>query len=364
MPFCAHKCGYCDFTVIARKDHLIDDFLRALSIELATLDERCRVSTLFVGGGTPTHLAPEKLDTLLTLLRTWFELEEGAEFSVEANPAGLAREKVAVLARHGVNRVSLGAQSFDPDVLKLLERDHDAAQIARAVETLSAEIPNVSLDLIFGVPGQTPALWRETLEQAVALGPRHISTYGLTFEKGTAFWSRREQGALHQVPEEVERDMYALAMDLLPAAGYEQYEISNFAQTGYHCCHNEVYWAGLPYYGFGPGAARYLEGRREINHRSVLTWMQKVLAGESPVGEVDELSPADRARETLVVGLRRTRGVSRDEFLATTGCDFECLAGPAIAKHCALGLLERTEDGIRFTREGRFLADSVIVDLV
>ena len=364
VPFCAHKCGYCDFTVIAGKDHLADDFLRALSMELATLESARRVRTLFVGGGTPTHLAADKLTELLSLLSRWFELEDGGEFSVEANPSSLDRDKIALLAEHGVNRVSLGVQSFDARVLKLLERDHDAAQVAVAVEALESAIPNFSCDLIFGVPGQTLALWRETLARAVSLGPRHVSTYGLTYEKGTAFWARRADGTLRPVSDEIERRMYAAAMDDLPAAGYEQYELSNFARPGYRCRHNEVYWAGCAYYGFGPGAARYLDGRRETNHRSVLSWMRQVLARQSPVGEVDELPAVDRARETLVVMLRRTRGVGRDEFRATTGFDFEEIAGPAIDKHCALGLLERDLDGVRLTREGRFLADSVIVDLV
>jgi len=224
--------------------------------------------------------------------------------------------------------------------------------------------PISRFDLIFGVPGQTLRLWRDTLRRGVALGPGHLSTYGLTFEKGTAFWSRRAKGSLAPVPDELERAMYAEAMDDLADAGFEQYELSNFARPGRRCRHNETYWAGLPYFGFGPGAARYLRGRRETNHRSVTTWLARVLSGKSPVGDVDELSPADRARETLVVGLRRARGVSRDEFLVRTGCDLEAVAGAAIARHCASGLLERTEDGVRLTREGRFLADTVIVDCV
>jgi oxygen-independent coproporphyrinogen-3 oxidase len=156
--------------------------------------------------------------------------------------------------------------------------------------------------------------------------------------------------------------MYALTMDELDSAGFEQYELSNFAIQGHRCRHNETYWAGLPYYGFGPGAARYLDGRRETNHRSVTTWMTRVLGGHSPVGDVDILSPADRAREALVVGLRRLEGVKHDEFRALTGFELESVAGAAIARHLVTGLLEQTDHGIRLTREGRFLADSVIVD--
>ncbi|MBI3860629.1 MAG: radical SAM family heme chaperone HemW [Planctomycetia bacterium] len=362
VPFCAHRCGYCDFTVVAGKDHQAGDFLLALEIELASLGQPREVQTLFIGGGTPTHLPVSHLDRLLTLATSWFPCATEHEFSVEANPAGLDAEKIDVLAAHGVNRVSLGVQSFDPAVLKTLERDHDAQQVEAAAALLSQRIPNFSLDLIFGVPGQSLALWRETLARAVALGPMHISTYGLTFEKGTAFWNRRAKGLLNQAPDDLERDMYAAAMDELPQYRFEQYELSNFAKTGFHCRHNETYWAALPYYGFGPGAARYLNGRRETNHRSFSTWLTRVLSGKSPVADVDELSPADRARETLIVGLRRTAGVDCAEFRATSGFDLDEVAGAAIARHCTSGLLERTATGIRLTREGRFLADSVIVD--
>lgn len=362
VPFCAHRCGYCDFTVVAGKDHLAGEYLRALEFEIQSLERPRQVNTLFIGGGTPTHLEARQLDQLLSLVNTWFTLTADGEFSVEANPAGLDAEKIDILAAHGVNRVSLGVQSFDRRILEVLERDHDAAQVEAAVQFISRRIGNFSLDLIFGVPDQTLDLWRETLERAVALRPAHISTYGLTFEKGTAFWSRRAKGILQQADNEIEREMYALAMDELPRQGFEQYELSNFAQRGNRCRHNETYWVGRSYYGFGPGAARYLDGRRETNHRSVSTWMARVLSGKSPVGNVDILDPADRARETLVIGLRRTAGIDRAAFRATTGYELEDIAGAAIARQCAAGLLERTMTGIRLTREGRFLADSVIVD--
>jgi oxygen-independent coproporphyrinogen III oxidase len=364
VPFCAHRCGYCDFTLVAGKDLLVDQYLRALEMELRSLEHPRTVGTVFVGGGTPTHLNCGALDRLLALVRRWFSLAPGFEFSVEANPSGFDRNKAEILAAHGVNRVSLGVQSFDGSLLAVLERDHDSTQVEAAAALLAEKIPNFSFDLIFGVPGQTLALWRDTLRRGVALGPGHLSTYGLTFEKGTAFWSRRAKRSLQPVPDELERAMYAAAMDDLADAGFEQYELSNFARPGRRCRHNETYWEGMPYYGFGPGAARYLRGRRETNHRSVTTWLTRVLSGKSPVGDVDELSPADRARETLVVGLRRARGVRLDEFRARTGFDLGDVAGAAIARHCASGLLERTAEGIQLTREGRFLADTVIVDCV
>lgn len=362
VPFCAHRCGYCDFTLVAGKDHLVDAYLRALALELNSLGVPRKVDTLFLGGGTPTHLGAHDLERLLSLLRRWFDLEPGYEFSVEANPAGLDDDKLDVLATGGVNRISLGVQSFDQQILRTLERDHDARTVLRVVEKARRRFDNLSLDLIFGVPGQSLELWRDTLAGALALEPQHVSTYGLTFEKGTAYWSRRSKGALVQVPDELERAMYAAAMDELPAAGIEQYELSNFARPGFRCRHNETYWAALAYYGFGPGAARYIAGRRETNHRSVTTWLKRILDGRSGNGSAEELGPLDRAREALVLGLRRTDGVLRDVFLDTTGFEMAQVTAGRIDPYVASGLVVDDAAGVRLTREGRFVADSVIVD--
>ncbi|MFN0054310.1 MAG: radical SAM family heme chaperone HemW [Planctomycetales bacterium] len=364
VPFCAHRCGYCDFTLVAGRDDLVGDYLRALELDLQTLEYPRPVQTLFLGGGTPTHLDAPQLDRLLVLVTGWFRLEAEGEFSVEANPAGLDDDKLDVLAARGVNRISLGVQSFDAELLRVLERDHDEPLVADAVERLQRRFDNVSLDLIFGVPGQSLALWRRTLACAVALQPRHISTYGLTVEKGTAFWSRRKKGQLPALPDELERSMYASAMDDLGAAGFEHYELSNFAQPGFDCRHNGVYWGGLPYFGFGPGAARYLNGRRETNHRSVTTWIGRVLERRSAIGQAEELSPEERAREALVLGLRRTRGVRHDEFLEATGFELQRLTAGRMQRHLAGRLVEDSDGVLRLTREGRFLADSVIVDLL
>ncbi|MGH9172723.1 MAG: coproporphyrinogen-III oxidase family protein, partial [Vicinamibacterales bacterium] len=246
----------------------------------------------------------------------------------------------------------------------LLERDHREADIVSAVERLRPRIGNISLDLIFGVPGQSLDSWEQSLSRTVKLQPTHVSAYGLTFEKGTAFWSRRRQGTLTPLPDDRERAMYAQAMDRLPAAGLEQYELSNFARPGFRCRHNEGYWQGRPHFAFGPGAVSYLDGMRATNHRSVTTWLRRVLAGQSPIAETERLEPEDRARELLVIGLRTCGGVDRDDFRRRTGFDLHALAGEAIRKHQSFGLLEDDARRLRLTREGRFVADSVIVDLL
>jgi oxygen-independent coproporphyrinogen-3 oxidase len=364
VPFCAHRCGYCDFTLVARRDDLIDAYLDALAIDLRQLDQPRPVDTLFFGGGTPTHLPTGQLQQLMDLALRWFPPLEGAEICVEANPAGLDREKIEVLASAGVNRISLGIQSFDADVLALLERDHRRPDIESAVERLRPRISNIGFDLIFGVPGQTQAVWADTLRDAIALSPTHLSTYGLTFEKGTSFYGRLQKGLLHRCDDESERAMYAWTMDELPPAGFEQYELSNFARPGFRSRHNEIYWKGAPFFGFGPGAARYLGGRRELNHRSVTTWIKRVRSGQSPIAESEQLAPEERARERIMLGLRRCTGISLDEYQRQTGFDLPTLGGQSLERHLRNGLLEQTDGFLRLTREGRFLADTVITDLL
>ncbi len=253
-PF-AHRCGYCNFTLIAGRDDLFESFLQAIGRELAAIGGPFELDTLFLGGGTPTHLPADLLRRLFATLRKTFLLAPGYELSVEANPLDLTPERVAVLCDEGVNRLSLGVQSFDDDKLRMLERDHRRGQALRACELAKDTFASSSLDLIFGTPGETPDGWQNDLQQAIGLGPSHVSTYGLTFEQGTSFWQRLQQGALARLDEESERGMYAAAIDTLSAAGYEHYEVSNFARPGFRCRHNETYWSGDGYFAAGPGGA-------------------------------------------------------------------------------------------------------------
>lgn len=359
VPFCAHRCGYCDFTLVAGKDQLVESYLTALEQELSCVEQPVEIETLFLGGGTPTHLEPAQLRSLLAAVLRRFRLAENCEFSVEANPHGLSDEKIDVLCEHGVNRVSLGVQSFSAPVLSLLERDHREPDIVSAVERLRGRIANVGVDLIFAVPGQSLENWRGTLLRAIELGPAHVSTYGLTFERGTTFWSRRERGQLVSPDDELQREMYELAMDLLPSYGFIQYELSNYARPGSECRHNETYWRGLPYYAFGPGASSYRDGVRRTNHRSVTTWLRRILAGESGIQVEERLSAEERAREGIWLGLRRCAGVGRTSFQQRFGTSLDELAGEGIRRMVVRGLLADDGDSIRLTREGRLLADSV-----
>ena len=367
IPFCADKCGYCDFASLAGSDHLADRYLGALALEMAmSLNGIPRpVDTIFIGGGTPTRLDSRQLARLLTMVREWFPLEPGGEWTVEANPGTLDAEKADVLGSGGVNRVSLGAQSFQPALLATLERNHAPEEIERALELVRPRFERWSFDLMFGVPGSTIEMWRDDLERALALGPSHLSCYGLVYEKGTALWKQWQAGQVREVDEESERSMYEHTIDRLGAEGLAMYEISNFAKPGHECRHNLVYWSNDAYDGVGLGAARYENGTRSVNPRDLLAYLKRVEAGHPATGPTETLEPEAHARETAVLMLRRTIvGLDRADFAWRTGFDLDTLAGPAVARNVARGWLEDDGERVRLTAEGRFLADTVFCEFL
>jgi oxygen-independent coproporphyrinogen-3 oxidase len=364
VPFCARRCGYCNFTLVANRADLIESYLTAIERELSWLKRPREVDSLFFGGGTPTQLRGSQLERLLTLALAWHPTAHGHEFSVEANPADVDLETVRLLARYGVTRISLGAQSFSDDKLRLLERDHRPDDIRRSVALVRDAGMNVALDMIFGAPGESPEAWQADLDAALTLAPDHVSTYGLTFERGTTFWNRLSHGQLIQPGDETQREMFARAIDTLGAAGLEHYEVSNFAKPGQRCRHNEVYWSGGSYFATGPGASRYVNGIRETNHRSTTNYLKRVLSGRSPVAERERLEPEDRARELLVFGLRRMEGVARDWFAAQTGYTLDALVGEPLQRYVSLELLADTGDRVRLTREGLFVSDAIWPDFL
>ncbi len=366
IPFCAHKCGYCDFASLAGVDHLADRYLGGLKQEITTfLPGPQEVDTIFVGGGTPTRLSAEQLSALCCTIKDWFILASDGEWTVEANPGTIDSEKADVLAEAGVNRISLGAQSFQPGLLAVLEREHGREQVERALEAVRPRFAHWSLDLIFGVPGSTEDQWRDDLDTAVSLGPSHLSCYGLVFEKGTPLWSQKQSGLVQPVSEDVERAMYETTIERLSGAGLEMYEISNFARPGEESRHNLVYWVNDAYFGFGVGAARYLRGIRSTNTRDLGAYLRRVEAGLSATGPHEELSPEARARETAILMLRRTRtGIERDDFETRTGFDLDVLCGCEIERFAAKGYLEDDGRRVRLTPEGIFVADRVLCELL
>ena len=361
IPFCRHRCGYCNFSVITQRDDLIDDVLHAIDVELAVLD-RPLLNTLFVGGGTPTHLDCHQLERLLKNLTVRFHFpadRRDFEWTMEANPEDITENKLELLAEYGVNRLSLGVQSFHPKKLSILERSHTAEQAADVIHKTSKYIPNISLDLIFGAPGELLDWFQEDLTTALSLPIKHLSTYALTYEKGTSFWSRRLHGRLQSMDEELEVDLYHAARDLTAKAGMTHYEISSFAHPESMCRHNLQYWQGQGWYAAGPGATRFVNGSRTTNHRSTTTYLKKIRHQDGPIAEREDLSPREYAKELMAFGVRMLAGVDLEQINNRTGLDMDHLFRDQIQKLLHSGMIVKTLGGYRLSEHGLLYADSV-----
>ena len=359
VPFCRHRCGYCDFSVLAGRDDLADAYFRALETELARPGAPLELDTLYVGGGTPTHLGAAGLGRLREAFAGRLLPAAGAEVSIEANPADVRPDLVAAARAAGVTRVSLGAQSLSARTLAALDRDHAPDDVRRAVELLGEGGFDVGLDIMIAAPGQTLAEAEADLDAALALRPGHVSVYCLTWEKGTRFIGLLARGVLERATESVERAMIEAAIDRLEGAGYEQYEVSNFSLPGKRCRHNEVYWDCRPWEAFGPGAARFLGRTRTTNHRSPFTWMKRLREGVDPAAEHERMSETEAARERIVLGLRRRDGIVREAFRAAGGIEFDDLAADAVRGWVAEGLAVDDGRRVRLTRAGMLVSDGL-----
>ncbi len=326
IPFCRSKCRYCDFYSLPRAETEMDRYVRALAAHLvrqAPLAAGYRVDTIYFGGGTPSYLGWRRLASLLETVLTHYQTAPNGEITLEANPDSLFDPQcVQALAAVGFNRISLGVQSADDGELRAIGRIHTFAQAAAAAKAIRAGgIRNLSLDLIYGLPDQSMSRWRSTVERALALEPEHLSCYGLKLEEGTPLW--RQRNTLVLPDEEQQADMYLWTVDRLAKAGYEQYEISNFARPGFASRHNERYWALSPYLGFGPGAHSDFGGVRYAYARSLDGYCQAVEdGGEPPLSERSAISPRERSGEYVMLGLRTARGLDGREFEARYGRSF------------------------------------------
>ena len=365
VPFCRHRCGYCDFSLVAGRDDLITDYLAAIERELTRLESPgLDLATLYLGGGTPSHLGPDGLRRLFDVLHTRLRPLPEAEVSIEANPGDVTDSLAAAAVACGTTRVSLGGQSLDATTLAALDRDHTPDDVRRAVDILLRRGLTVSVDLMTAAPGQTLADVDRDLEALVALGTQHVSVYCLTWEKGTQFESQRRRGTLRPADESLERSMLERTIDRLEAAGFEHYEVSNFARPGGRCRHNETYWDCRPWEAFGPGAARF-DGRERItNHRSTTTWMRRVLAGADFTGDRETMTPLEAAQERVVLGLRRRDGIHRAAFLAASGLALDDVAGRSIRRWTALGLATDNGEQVRLTQEGLLVSDGLWAEVL
>ncbi|MHC4248298.1 MAG: radical SAM family heme chaperone HemW [Planctomycetota bacterium] len=395
VPFCASRCSYCDFTSEVHTRERVRLYLDALAREAERAPHRgLAPATVYVGGGTPTSPGDEEIAELFGILKGSFDLSGVEEWTVEANPGTVDERRLALLRELGADRLSLGTQSFRKDFLRLLGRRHSVEDSERAVRAARATgFGNVSLDLIFAMPGQTLDDVKSDVARAVELAPDHVSLYSLTYEPGTKLHRMRAEGAVAPPDEELEREMYLETIDDLLAAGFEQYEISNFARPGYESRHNLVYWEGalvvpldpveaggpatgeggrtpwaVEYVGLGPSAASLVGGERRRNLRDLAAYASRLARGEDPVEERERLGPERAARETLMLALRTRRGVAPEAFQRRTGFSLEALLGEAGGRLFDGGWLERTgPDGatrVRLSRRALPVADAVLAEII
>ncbi|MDH4202446.1 MAG: radical SAM family heme chaperone HemW [Phycisphaerae bacterium] len=364
IPYCRKKCPYCAFYSVpidtADPNRLID----AIFAELDSYDITEPVGTIYIGGGSPSCLPGDPLIEMADSLMSRYR--NVSEFTMECNPAQADEATLRQLRAFGVNRLSIGAQSFNARELKTLGRIHSPRQIVEAVRIAKkGGFENIGLDLMFGIPGSSAKTWRHSLKSAAALKVQHLSVYSLTIEKLTPFARAVREGKLAVVDEAVERGMCKAARSLLRNAGFAQYEISNFAVPGFECQHNIRYWKNLPVVGIGPAAASWYQGKRTTNVADVAKYIKRIEAGRSAQSEAYIPSPEQIASESAVLGLRMTQGIDMPEYQKQTGFNLVRLFGDAIKKHSFHGLLECTvDDHCRLTEKGLSYADTVAQDFI
>ena len=353
IPFCPKVCPYCSFYKEASDRNKTQAFLDAVLIEAEFEAEGLQPRTIFFGGGTPTALSTSQLEFLIGGLRQRIDFSAVEEFTIEMNPATVSREKAEALLALGVNRVSMGVQSWDDDLLKTLGRVHSAAQAARSYAILrEAGVPNINLDLMFGVPGQTRDQWISSIHQTIKLAPDHISAYCLTYEEDTEFFERFQRGEMGP-QEDRDSDFFEVAMGEFEAAGYPQYEISNYARSGRECLHNLGYWRGADYAGLGPSAFSTRAGWRRRNVADTADYTKRMIEGSDRFDFVERLDEATQRAERIAFSLRTSDGVPESLLPEKQAA--------ALVQH---GLVTQRDGRVFLTREGRLVADEIAAELI
>lgn len=360
VPFCVVKCGYCDFNSYVVEDRTVHDvFLDALAIELRREWRFGAPTSVFIGGGTPSLLDEDRLERFFAILTSVVPLRDCGEVTMEANPESLTEAKASMARSHGVNRMSMGVQSFQARHLRFLDRAHSAEKAAAAFEAMrAAGHTNVSIDLIFGIPGETLDEWADDIERALAFGPDHLSCYNLTFEPGTRLHRDLQQGKVEPNDEEVDRAMFLHTRARLATAGFDAYEVSNFAGRGGPSRHNDHYWLQGDYVGVGPGASSHRAGVRSTNLKAVEAWATALRAGHPASASAETLRPAQRLAEAIWLGIRRRAGVDIAAAAQRIGVSAS-LAAAVTDRHLRAGWLEVDGDLVRLTSAGLLLADRV-----
>ena len=358
IPFCTQICYYCDFSKVFIKNQPVDSYLEHLLQEFHSYDIQ-KLRTLYIGGGTPTALSAPQLEVLLDGLTKNLDLSVLEELTIEANPGDLDEDKIAVLKNSAVNRVSLGVQTFDDKMLKKIGRSHLEKDIYENIDRLKlAGFDNISIDLIYALPGQTMEQVKDNVAKAITLDIPHMSLYSLILENHTVFMNRMRRGKLPLPKEEVEAEMFEYIIAALELAGFEHYEISNFSKPGFESRHNLMYWDNAEYYGIGAGASGYVNGVRYKNHGPIRHYLKSVEEGNARIHE-EHLSLREQMEEEMFLGLRKKTGVSKARFEEKFGTSFENIYGQVVRDLCHQDLLQIEGQQIRMTKKGLFLGDTV-----
>jgi oxygen-independent coproporphyrinogen-3 oxidase len=370
IPFCFHKCHYCDFYSITHQNHqrmasFVDRVLTEAELWAQRPGERFRPQTAFFGGGTPSLLPSEQMSRLIDGLRRRIDMSVVNEFTVEVNPATASLDYLFMLNEMGVDRLSLGAQSFERTDLAMLERHHDPDDLPQSIAlALQARFERLSIDLIYAIPGQTLESWQHTLEQAVLLRLSHYSCYGLTYEPNTPMAVRKRLGQVQAADEQLELAMMRHARKRLAEVGCPAYEISNYARAGQVCRHNLMYWTGGNYIGLGPSAASHVEGCRFKNRPHLGEWERSIDSGVLPASEVEHLSPGQRADELVMLMLRLERGIRFTDFADRTGLDARRRYDDQLSRLSRAGLLRVDNSGFGLSKSGLAVADAVAAEFL
>ena len=363
IPFCEHICHYCDFNKVFLKGQPVDEYLNALEKEMkltfASTPSK-EVQSIFVGGGTPTALNVSQLERLVNIIKNQMSFTKQVEYTFEANPGDLSSDKLKVLYEAGVNRLSFGVQTFNNDLLKKIGRTHEAKDVFHSVaEAKKIGFENISLDLIYSLPGQTIEDFKQTLEISFSLETTHFSGYSLIIEPKTVFYQLMNKGKLQVPDEDEEAAMYEMLMEEMDKHGYSQYEISNFAQKGYESRHNLTYWNNESYYGFGAGAHSYLNGVRRSNYGPLKKYMDPIEKGHLPTMEEHLVTEKEMWEEEMFLGLRKTKGVSIAHFSQKFGESPLTLFNDQICQLEQKGLIKVSDGYICLTYRGKFLGNEV-----
>lgn len=358
IPFCTQICYYCDFSKVFIKNQPVDAYLQALIREFRSYDIT-ELRTLYIGGGTPTSISAVQLDYLLMELSRDLNLNTLEEFTIEANPGDLTVDKIEVLQKSAVNRVSLGVQTFNDKHLKRIGRSHNEVQIYSTIDALkTAGFQNISIDLIYALPGQTMDDVRSNVAKALSLNIPHLSLYSLILEHHTVFMNKMRRGKLHLPTEDLEAEMFEYIISEMERNGFEHYEISNFTKPGFESRHNLMYWDNVEYYGVGAGASGYLDGIRYRNRGPIQHYLKGVSEGNARLSE-EVLSKNEMMEEELFLGLRKKKGVSIGKFEQKFGTSFEKRYGQIVQELQSDGLLKENNGFIQMTKKGLFLGDTV-----